>query len=84
MQKFKVGDKVRCVDSSASDDELVEGGIYKIKGFHHYSGELVLEEICLSWMPGRFELYEAASEITVESALAFLTSKGYTVALSKA
>lgn len=90
MQKFKIGDKVLCIDARGEWCKLVEGGIYTIKGFEPHRNELLLEGVPLSWMMRRFELYESAQveteqnqQITVESAITFLTSQGYTVSLSK-
>lgn len=85
MQQFKAGDKVICVDERYSFDTLSKNKIYTVYHAYYNSVELVGERS--TWCADRFQLYSAADtnqEITVESALAFLISQGYTVTLSKA
>lgn len=63
MSKFKVGDKVVCIDSDYTDCWLDIGKCYNIKGYANYDdgrhiSEVYLEESGLSWMESRFELLE--------------------------
>ena len=63
MSKFKVGDKVVCIDSDYTDCWLDIGKCYNIKGYANYDdgrhiSEVYLEESDLSWMESRFELLE--------------------------
>ncbi|ESX78497.1 hypothetical protein X757_09185 [Mesorhizobium sp. LSHC414A00] len=50
--KFKVGQRVRCVDGEFAADELATGETYKIAGFN--SGDLRLEGVKSSWSARRF------------------------------
>jgi len=51
MNKFKVGDRVRCVDGNGKS--LIDGNIYTVEGIDKW-GNLVINGG--GWMPGRFEL----------------------------
>ena len=72
--KFKVGDKVRCIDASGQAEEsLVEGEIYTVKDSYDCGGNVVdLEEVReVGWYASRFELI--MSETTVIDTLKSLT-----------
>ena len=71
--KFKVGDKVRCVDNRGTDDALIVGEVYKVESAHrsctarecndHSSDSIYLVGKCGWWFASRFELVQEESTI---------------------
>ncbi|QIK18310.1 hypothetical protein G7968_07645 [Ralstonia solanacearum] len=57
--KFKVGDKVRCVRGTNSSRKLNEGGIYEVST-DQYGAYVGIVGIGSDWFASRFELVQAA------------------------
>lgn len=64
MQKFKVGDKVRCINAEDSY-ELKQGEIYTVER-GYFGSDLCLVGVDFSWRKDRFELVEVGEEPTKE------------------
>jgi hypothetical protein len=62
MAKFKVGDKVRCVEAEDCDYEIVEGEVYTVTDTHEKGVEIggEFKRLGCFFKPNRFELVEEA------------------------
>ena len=62
MSKFKVGDKVRCVEAEGCDYEIVEGEVYTVTDTHEKGVEIggEFKRLGCFFKPNRFELVEEA------------------------
>lgn len=59
--KFKVSDKVRCIDAAGGYGGLLElGVVYTVLGVQS-SGAIVVQENGIGWNPDRFELVESSA-----------------------
>lgn len=68
MSKFKVGDRVRCVDASRLAHGILKRGaeytVREIRPMRRCEDEVYLEGIAASWATSRFELIPAATPET--------------------
>lgn len=59
MNKFKAGDKVRCIDDDGgSFEHLKRGEIYTVKEHLHWIFLVEHDNVTGGWLPSRFELVE--------------------------
>lgn len=69
MAKFKVGDKVRCVEAEDCDYEIVEGEVYTVTDTHEKGVEIggEFKRLGCFFKPNRFELVEEACVIAKQT-----------------
>jgi hypothetical protein len=86
MNKFKIGDKVKCIDNKLVEDCLTKGNIYTIRKIVKYSecygyGYFLEEVTNYSYNESYFELFEEFFKFPKEKIAPGLLSADYMYAL---
>ena len=61
MSKFKIGDRVKCINSDSTISRLKSGDIYVVSRVDEHNG-IVVEGLLISWWSERFVLAEECIE----------------------